>query len=117
MQQYNVPQLQMMVCGYATEQQVQNWQVAPGYLLIFLDPNGKALRTKSMAYGSYMPEIKKYYLDEPVQTQEATNESTSDVDILKSEIQSLKDMVNNLNEKVNNKPYYKQKKEGGNNVQ
>lgn len=121
MQQFNAPQLQMMICGYATEQQVQNWQVAPGYLLVFFDPDGKRIRTKSLQYGTYVAEIKEYRLSEPVapvveeKAFASPIQESQDINALRSEMDDLKAMIRDLSEKIN-KPYYNKKKEGGNDV-
>lgn len=114
----------MMICGYATEQQVQNWQVAPGYLLVFFDPDGKTIRTKSLQYGTYVAEIKEYRLSEPTERVAPVVEEkafaspiqeSQDINALRSEMDDLKAMIRDLSEKIN-KPYYNKKKEGGNDV-
>lgn len=117
-------QLQTVLCGYANEQQVQNWQIAPGYMLIFLDPDGRTMRTKSLQYGMYVAEIKEYRLYEPVSSPVVEEKAfispiqeSQDVNALRSEMDDLKAMIRELSEKINNKPFYNnKKKEGVNNV-
>lgn len=109
-------QMQVMFCGYASKQDVYNWQIGPGYSLIFIDPAGDHVYRKSLPFGTYLPEIQDFEL---IRQAQPTNQPDPLVGKISTEsaIQQLLDRLNNLDSKLSelekkvDKPYYK--KEGG----
>lgn len=109
-------QMQFMFCGYATKQDVYNWQIGPGYSLIFMDPAGDHIYRKSLSFGSYQPEIQDFEL---IRQAQPTNQPDPLIGKISTEsaLQQILDRLNNFETKLNdlekqvNKPYYK--KDGG----
>lgn len=110
-------QMQVMFCGYATKQDVYNWQVGPGYSLIFIDPTGDHMYRKSLPFGTYQPDIQEFELVKPVQVQQNQPDPLVGKISTESAIQQILDRLNSFDSKLSelekqvNKPYYK--KEGG----
>ena len=105
-------QMQVMFCGYASKQDVYNWQIGPGYSLIFIDPAGDHVYRKSLPFGTYQPDIQDFEL-----IRQAPQQAPCDPDSTTNALQQILDRLNGFETKLSdlekqvNKPYYK--KEGG----
>lgn len=112
----NQPNFQITFCGYATKQDVMNWMVSPGYMLIFMDPDQTHMYRKSLAYGTYQTVFEEFELLKPVQTNQP--EPLVDQVSTNSAIQQILDRLNDFDRRLNemsnrnNKPYYQNKKDG-----
>lgn len=99
--QYQQMPLQTYTYENIPESNIQNWAIAPGSRIIFLNQNEGKIVVKSFPYGSQQV-IMKTYVDESsmVPTQlEQTNINIpqnfiDDIDYLKKEVRRLNNLVN-----------------------
>jgi hypothetical protein len=114
-----LPQQQIMFCGYASKQDAMNWQIAPGYILMFMDPDLCHVYKKSLAYGSFQPDFNTYELVRPVQQTiknpepemiPQNNQNDGLEERLAAMMAKISDRLDSLEKRIDQKPYYK--KEG-----
>lgn len=104
-QQMQQPMQQMPLQTYTYENipeaNIQNWAIAPGSRIVFLNQNDGKIIVKSFPYGSQQV-VMKTYVDESVMTQhqlEQTNIDVpqnfiDDIDYLKREVRKLNNLIN-----------------------
>ena len=112
-----MPQQQIMFCGYASKQEAADWHIAPGYILLFIDPDQMHVYRKELAYGSYQPGFSEYEMVRPAQTIQnpeptpQNNQNVSIEDKLTEFMEKMTDRMDSLERRIDQKPYYN-KKEG-----
>ena len=112
-----LPQTQIMFCGYSTRQDAMNYMVAPGYILLFMDPDMTHVYKKALPYGSYQADFQEYELIRPAQTVQEPECVSANIsfektyDQIMERISRMEDSFEGLKKSINNKPYYN-KKEG-----
>lgn len=99
--QYQQMPLQTYTYENIPEANIQNWAIAPGSRIVFLNQNEGKIVVKSFPYGSQQVVIKTYIDESAIQSQPIGQSSLDipqnfidDIDYLKKEVRRLNNLVN-----------------------
>lgn len=98
----------------ATRQEAENYFLAPGCAMIFMDPDGEHVYFKQAGYASnYSPVFKSFTIDKPVEAKAPESAVTQNVDLeMLNELTQMRTLL----EKIAGRPYYNKKEGNKNNV-
>ena len=101
---------------YATKEQAMNWPIAPGSLLVFMDPDGKHFYVKKMGWSPYDKASFQVFGEEiPSQNQNTQPvEVASEQPTVYQQLQEMREQIATLTEVVKNKPQWQNNKKGDN---
>lgn len=103
MQQNQYQQMPMQTYTYENipEANIQNWAIAPGSRIVFLNQNEGKIVVKSFPYGSQQFSVRTYVDESTIQSQPIGQSSIDipqnfidDIDYLKKEVRRLNNLVN-----------------------
>lgn len=103
MQQNQYQQMPMQTYTYENipEANIQNWAIAPGSRIVFLNQNEGKIVVKSFPYGSQKVNVRTYVDESTIQSQPISQSSIDipqnfidDIDYLKKEVRRLNNLVN-----------------------
>lgn len=105
---------------YATKDQALNWPIAPGSMLVFMDPDGKHFYVKKMGWSPYDKASFQTFSEEiPVAASvtQAPVEIASEQPTVYEQLQEMREQMAFLTESINRlnqKPQWQNNKKGDN---